>query len=329
MHLLAQIGLSMDAGENTPSEQQEEPFWSSAQAPESTTPIQPEAQTASPTQSVPQIASSIQPEAQIASPTQSVPQGQIMGQLGQQPQTHFSATVNNPAQGTYIGSSPSITSGYDMTEKKKGMNWKQFAIGFFAPILILIVLSFISEFTDGDWEGRWDDVHRMEMVTMSSDNGTFTHTFSEEITDYGRFEVNWCNSMNWEDEYEYHCDWDYNSEGDKDIIEVPNNDRESRVVGEYTQINRTIWFSTDSNSIDEIEFEFEFIDRALEDELNDSGGGDMVDTFFCLMPLAGIVAVVISFARGNKSLGYGLLTAASIPILLGGLMLALLLMFGF
>ena len=41
---------------------------------------------------------------------------------------------------------------------------------------------------------------------------------------------------------------------DKDIIEMNNNGRESRVVGEYTQHNQTIWFSTDSHSIDEIEF---------------------------------------------------------------------------
>jgi hypothetical protein len=47
------------------------------------------------------------------------------------------------------------------------------------------------------------------------------------------------------------------------------------------------------------------------------------------MPLLGIVAIVISFARGNKSLGYGLITAASIPLVLGGLFLMLLMMFGF
>ncbi len=306
----------MDTGDNIPSEPQE-PFWDSAQ---------PEAQMVSPTQPEAQMVSPTQPEAQMVSPTQSVPQGQIMGQLGQQPQTHFSATVNNPTQ---YGSPSSITTGYDMTEKKAGMNWKQFAIGFFAPAVIMILLTILSSVVDEDWDQRWDDVHHMERVAMSSDNGTFTHTFSEEVTDYGRFEVNWCNSINWGDEYEYHCDWDYNSEGDRDLIEVNNNGQESRVVGEYTQINRTIWFITDSDSIDEIEFEFEFKDRELAMELEDMGGGDMTDAFFCLMPLAGIVAVVISFARGNKSLGYGLLTAASIPILLGGLMLALLLMFGF
>ena len=298
------MGIGMDTGDNSPPEQQET-FWGSAQAPESTTPTQPAPQTVS------------------------APQVQIMGNLAQQPQTHFSATVSNSAQSGYIGS-PSITSDYDMSEKKKGMNWGQFTIGFFAPIVVMMLLTGISEFGNGDWDDRWDDVHKMEMITMSSDNGTFTYTFSEEVTDYGRFEVNWCNSMNWENEYEYHCDWDYNSEGDKDIIEVKNNGRESRVVGEYSQDNHTIWFSTDSDSIDEIEFEFEFKDRELEMELDESGGGgDMVDTFFCLMPLAGIVAVVISFARGNKSLGYGLIASVSIPIILSGSFLILLLLFGF
>ena len=117
----------MDTGDKSPPEQQE-PFWGSAQAPESTTPKQSEPQTAP------------------------APQGQIMGNLAQQPQTHFSATVNNPAQSAYIGSSPSITSGYDMTEKKAGMNWKQFAIGFFAPIVVLMFLTVVSDLENGDWD---------------------------------------------------------------------------------------------------------------------------------------------------------------------------------
>jgi hypothetical protein len=48
-----------------------------------------------------------------------------------------------------------------------------------------------------------------------------------------------------------------------------------------------------------------------------------------MMPLIGIVATVISFVRGNKSLGYGLITAMSIPFLLSAFFLMLLLMFGF
>ena len=187
MHLLPRIGPNMNAEDNTPSEQKE-PFWGSAQATEVTPPTQPVSQTVS------------------------APQGQIIGNLAQQPVNHFSATVSNPAQSGYMGSSPSITSDYDMSEKKKGMNWGQFAIGFFAPIVIMILLSILSEFA-------------------------------------------------------------------------------------Y--------------------------------QVGGRGGGDIVESFFCLMPLLGIVAIVISFARGNKSLGYGLITAASIPIILVGLFLMLLMMFGF
>ena len=296
----------MESGDKSSPEQQKT-FWDSIQAPEGATTKLPETQSFSP------------------------PQAQVVGNLGQQQPTHFSATVNNPAQIGYVSSSPSLTSGYDMSEKKQGMNWGQFAIGFFAPIVVMMLLTVISDISRDNWEKGWDEVHHIEMITMSSDNGTFTHTFSEEVTEYGRFEVNWCYSMSDQEEYEYRCDWDWSSESsDRDIIEVKNYGRESEVVvGEYTQHNRTIWFSTDSHNSNEIEFEFEFIDRELEMELDESGGGDMVDTFFCLMPLAGIVAIAISFARGNKSLGYGLIASASIPVILGGLMLTLLLMFGF
>jgi hypothetical protein len=300
------MGIGMDTGDNSPPEQQET-FWGSAQAPESTTPTQPAPQTVS------------------------APQVQIMGNLAQQPQTHFSATVSNSAQSGYIGS-PSITSDYDMSEKKKGMNWGQFTIGFFAPIVVMMLLTGISEFGNGDWDDRWDDVHKMEMITMTSDNGTFSHTFGDEVTENGRFEINWCYSMDTYEGYDYYCNERF-SNGDViiEIVERKNGGSEV-AVGEYTGLNHTIWFTIDSHNTSEMDFEFEFYDRALQDELDyeymDSGG-DMTDTFFCLMPLLGIVAIVISFARGNKSLGYGLITAASIPMILGGFFLILLLLFGF
>jgi hypothetical protein len=301
--------MKMESGDNSPPEQQK-PFWESAQAPQS--------------------AASPQPEVQSVSP----PQAQMVGNIGQQQSTHFSATVNNPAINSgNIGSASSITTGYDMSEKKKGMNWGQFAIGFFAPIVIMMLLTVSSDFTNDRWDERWDEVYRMEMITMSSDNGTFTHTFDGEVTDNGRFEANWCYSIGTYEGYDYYCNHLY-SNGDEilEIVEIINGGSEV-AVGEYTQQNYTIWFTTDSHSVDEMEFEFEFYDRALEEELYDSeeggGGGDMVDTFFCLMPLIGIGAIVISFAKGNKSLGYGLIASVSIPIVLGGLMLTLLVMFGF
>ena len=297
----------MDTGDNSPSEQQET-FWGSAQAPESTTPTQP----------VPQ--------------TVSAPQGQIMGNLAQQPQTHFSATVSNSAQSGYNVSSPSITSDYDMSEKKKGMSWDQFAIGFFVPIAIMILLTVISDLGNGDYDESWDEVYKIEMITIFSDNGTFTHTFTEEVTDNGRFEVNWCYSMGEYEGYDYYCNERF-SNGDViiEIVERKNGGSEV-AVGEYTGLNHTIWFTIDSHNTSEMDFEFELYDRALQDELDYEymdGGGDMTDTFFCLMPLVGIVAIVISFVKGNKSLGYGLITAASIPFVLGGFFLILLLMFGF
>ena len=300
------MGMKMESGDKSPSEHQK-PFWDSTQAPEGVTEPQPEVQSVSP------------------------PQAQMVGNLGQQQSTHFSATVNNSAQYSSVAS---ITSGYDMSEKKKGMNWGQFAIGFFAPIVIMILLTILSDVgNDSDVANeRWDEVYRMEMITMSSENGTFTHTFDGEVTENGRFVVNWCNSLDWNEGYDYNCQWKSARGDDRNIVETYNDDWENQVVvGEYTQHNHTIWISTDSHNSNDLEFEFEFYDRALEEELYDlgEGGGDMIDTFFCLMPLAGIVAIVISFAKGNKSLGYGLIASVSIPIVLGGLMLTLLVMFGF
>jgi len=117
----------MQDGDKSSSEHQK-PFLESAQAPQS--------------------AASPQSEAQSVSP----PQAQIVGNLGQQQSTQFSATVNNPAQNSgYIGSASSITTGYDMSKKKKDMDWGQFIIGFFAPIAVIIFLSIISEVTFIPW----------------------------------------------------------------------------------------------------------------------------------------------------------------------------------
>ncbi|MCS5533132.1 MAG: hypothetical protein NZ736_02605 [Candidatus Poseidoniaceae archaeon] len=290
------MGMKMESGDKSPPEQQKV-FWDSAQVSEGTT------------------------EPKSVSP----PQAQIVGNLGQQQSTHFSATVNNPAQ---YNSASSIASGYDMSEKKAGMNWKQFAIGFFAPVVIMILLTILSDVANEDWDDRWDEVNQMEMVTISSDNGTFTHTFDAGVID-DKMQIYWCSSTETYGGYDFYCR--HSIDYEKLVIVERKNGGNEVEVGEYYEENNTIWLTTDSHSSNEMEFVFEFYDQALENELENSraGGGDMVDTFFCLLPLAGIVAIVVSFAKGNKSLGYGLIASVSIPIVLGGLMLMLLLMFGF
>jgi hypothetical protein len=150
------MGIIMQSGDKSPSEQQS-PFWESGQAPQSAVSPQQEAQSVSP------------------------PQAQIVGNAAQQQSTQFSGTVNDPAQ--YV-----VTSGYDMSGKKKGMKWGQFAKGFFTPYATMMLLTIFS-------------------------------------------------------------------------------------------------------------------------------GVEFTDSFLCLMLLIGIVAIVISFARGNKSYGYGLLISVSIPVL--------------
>jgi len=121
----------MQSGDKSSLEHQK-PFLDSAQAPQS--------------------AASPQLEAQSVSP----PQAQMVGNIGQQQSTQFSATVNNPAlNGSNIGSASSITTGYDMTEKKKGMNWKQFAIGFFAPIVIYWIQYEVGLWI---WSDTYDDI---------------------------------------------------------------------------------------------------------------------------------------------------------------------------
>jgi len=328
----------MDSGDNSPSEQQQ-PFWSSVQAPESTTPTQPEPQTVSPTQPEPQTVSPTQPELQTATPPQSQqqsvspPQGQIIGNIAQQPETHFSATVNNPAQiNGQFNSASSITGGYNMPEKKKGTNWGQFALGFFVPIVVMIILSVLLIGTNGVYDNRWDEVYKSENIVIISENGSFTHIFDDITTDYGRYVVDWCMSVD-SGEYEYSCDWNENRDEGFEISETPHGDWENnRLVGNYYSQNNTIWLTTDSHNYSQIEFRFEFIDEELEQELESeySENSSLGDSLICFIPLIAIVAIAVSFSKGNKSLGWGLITSTiGIPLALFAMFFALLMLYGF
>ena len=324
----------MDSDDNSPSEQQE-PFWGSAQAQEGTTPTQPEPQMVSPTQSEPQ--SFPPPQGQIIgniaqqSEPQSIspPQAQIIGNIAQQPESHFSATINNPAQ---FNSASSITGGYSMVEKKKGTNWVQFALGFFVPIAVMIIFSVVLSDSDGTYGERWSETHKSENVFIISENGTFTHTFDDATTDYGRYAVDWCMSVD-SGEYEYSCDWNENRDEGFEISETPHGDWENnRLVGNYYSQNNTIWLTTDSHNYSQIEFRFEFIDEELEQELESeySENSSLGDSLICFIPLIAIVAIAVSFSKGNKSLGWGLITSTiGIPLALFAMFFALLMLYGF
>jgi hypothetical protein len=108
------MGIIMESADKSPSEQHN-PFWESEQ--------------------------------QSVSP----PQGQMVDNVAQQPETHFTATVNYPEQiNGQFNSASSITTRYDTSEKKKGMIWGQFVKGFFTPIGIMLFLSIYSDASGGE-----------------------------------------------------------------------------------------------------------------------------------------------------------------------------------
>ena len=324
----------MDSGDNSPSEQQE-PFWGPQQTPESTIATRPEPQMVSPAQPEPQMVSPAQPEPQMVSPAQpepqsvSPPQAQIIGNIAQQPESHFSATINNPAQ---LDSASSITGGYSMVEKKKGTDWVQFALGFFVPIAVMIIFSVVLSDSDGTYGERWSETHKSENVFIISENGTFTHTFDDATTDYGRYAVDWCMSVD-SGEYEYRCEWNQNRDEGYEIIETPLGDWDNnRMVGNYYPQNNTIWLTTDSHNYSLIEFNFDFVDEKLEQELESEYSEDssLGDSLMCFMPVLAIVVMVVSFARGNKSLGWGIFTSTiAIPLAMFAFFFTLLMLYGF
>jgi hypothetical protein len=98
----------------------------------------------------------------------------------------------------------------------------------------------------------------------------------------------------------------------KNSYDASNGDFSEVEVGEFTPSNQTIWFKLDGSDIKTYDVTFFFHDRVAEEAWWDEHGGpEEIFGFilFCGMPVAFVGSTVAAFVRGNKSLGFGLLSA--------------------
>ena len=82
-------------------------------------------------------------------------------------------------------------------------------------------------------------------------------------------------------------------------------------IGSFFPSNQTLWFSLSDASADSLQIEIEYVKETLyEDSMHFS------DVVFCLLPLAIIAGTVVAFVRGNRALGFGMLTSIGLMIFL-------------
>jgi hypothetical protein len=190
---------------------------------------------------------------------------------------------------------------------KEGTNWNQFAFGLLVPTAAIIILMLISGATNEDWNGKWDDAHKEGIISLSSNNGTFSHTFDEDVLPIdGRYSLTSFDSLGNYDNYWYSYSLRNNN---TDVIAYGDDDSEEK-VGEYNSMNNTIWLTTESQNYSEMRFTFEVVDLELnEDRVNSKGPNEIFGALVCFTPLLAGMGAFISFSNDKKSLGRGLFTS--------------------
>ena len=240
-----------------------------------------------------------------ASPATSVAEGEVKANPWGAPTSQLTGDINTmTGQGMFAAPMP-------VPEAKAGFRWGQFFIGLVAPLVILLVAAVATAALEPDYDDFW----RYESVELSGQNGTvFEHQASPSS---GEFTQNIYAEFSDEGEYyRISCYVDYYAyiEGTSEeslVIQLSPETYSEAQIGSFFPSNQTLWFSLSDASADSLQIEIEYVKETLyEDSMHFS------DVVFCLLPLAIIAGTVVAFVRGNRALGFGMLTSIGLMIFL-------------
>jgi hypothetical protein len=99
--------------------------------------------------------------------------------------------------------------------------------------------------------------------------------------------------------------------------------RDGDLIGEYTLRNSTLWFVPNGSMTNDYFFEIQIYDERTDDA--NYFWREAVNGSFCCMPLVYLGAIIMAFVRGNKGLGWGLVSSGAVAVFLIGAVIALLL----
>ena len=197
------------------------------------------------------------------------------------------------------------------SEPKKKFRWGQFFIGLIAPPLILFVVSVGTAVLEPDYDDFW----RYETVELSGQDGTvFEHQVSPASDEFMQYVFTEFSDQG--DHYVIRCDADYyaNGAGTSEEVPVIQFSQEGNYVaeiGSFSPSNQTLWFSLWNASTDSLLVEIEYVNEEFYE-----GGMGFSEGLFCLLPLAFIAGTVVAFVRGNRGLGFGMLTSLGLMVVL-------------
>lgn len=215
---------------------------------------------------------------------------------------HFSGSVSLTTDGSLA---------FMPVPEKSSEGWGRFFLGMFAPWLIIVLMTVLA----ASFDGGYDDYEMYEsnesITTDADENGTVSVQLSPpsdmhsvgfgEYSD--EFEI-WMNYYpSWEEEpasgIVYESDW--NSSG-------------PTVIGEYIPSTGELSFTSEELANQSLELEIWYYDEAANQGF---GGGDFFEiAFSCCLPLLYVGSVIGAFVRGEKRLGWGLLSAVPMGLII-------------
>ena len=105
-----------------------------------------------------------------------------------------------------------------------------------------------------------------------------------------------------------------NEQDNHSVIMSSSSWRSGEKIGEYSPDNGTVWFVPNGTFNQTFLLSLETYDEASE--MQNSFLSEAVNASFCCMPLVYMGAIIMAFVRGNKGLGWGLISSSVVSVFL-------------
>lgn len=204
--------------------------------------------------------------------------------------------------------------------EEKGFRWGQFFIGVGAPLFVFIVIGLIG----AALEPSWDDAYRFEEPILSSEDGSyFQHQL--ELSDNEYVTVFSAYFEDDGDSIYLNSGWADDDEDDGRAFTIYQDSPDRFVaIGQYYPSNQTLSFTLSETSTDRLECFVQYTDVDFEEQ--QERATDFINAMLCFAPLAFIIGTIAAFVKGNRALGYGLITSLFVgfvvlPVLFIGLLI--------
>ena len=216
--------------------------------------------------------------------------------------------------------------------------WSQFFVGLFAPFILIFLLAVISEYSQPDYSDAPQFWRSQSVTIVKDDDGWFNLSVEKSAME----SVNFWSSVQSSEQGEVgisfsfdpiNRDWERNGVVLQSNYSYSTYDYSEKEIGRFYDGNQTIWFELSGVDRTSMLLDVQYYDSPGEQAWYDEhrGSSEIIGILAWLGGVLGyIVATVMSFTKGKKALGIGLLSAIPFGvIMLPVLFILLLILFGF